>query len=195
MLICGPLKFSYVVLGALVSGPNLDWFIHTFFPDEGFAAINRLFDQYPLDGLNKVFMTKDINSGDGTIRGLSLTATVGDLFKCIIEGLTFPFVSTVKLMETVNGHKFESLRVGGGSAKSDKWSQLKSDIFDMKVEKVRNIEITSVGTAIIAAVGIGKYPDYQTAMNNMIGIEKTYTPDHALTVRYQERYQEFLERQ
>ncbi|MEW5818276.1 MAG: FGGY-family carbohydrate kinase, partial [Spirochaetota bacterium] len=97
--------------------------------------------------------------------------------------------------ETVNGRKFGCLRVGGGSAKSDKWSQLKSDIFDMKVEKVRNIEITSVGTAIIAAVGIGKYPDYQTAMNNMIGIENTYTPDHALTVRYQERYQEFLERQ
>ncbi|MBN1848638.1 MAG: FGGY-family carbohydrate kinase [Deltaproteobacteria bacterium] len=195
LMMCGPIENSFIVLGAQVSGPNLDWFIHTFFPDEGLAAINRLFDLYPLDGMNKVFMTKDINSGDGTIRGLSLTSTVGDIFKGIIEGLTFPWVSTVKNFETVNGRKFGALRVGGGSAKSDKWSQLKADIFDIRVEKVRNIEITSLGTAIIAAVGIGKYPDYQTAMKQMIGIEKTYEPNHLLTERYQERYQEFLEKQ
>jgi xylulokinase len=195
MLICGPLKNSYIVLGSQVSGPNLDWFIHTFYPNEGFAAINRLFDLYPLDGMNKVFMTRDINSGDGTITGFSLTSTLGDLFKCIIEGLTYPFVNTVKHMETINGRKFGSLRVGGGSAKSDKWSQLKADIFDIRVEKVRNIEITSLGTAIIAAVGIGKYPDYQTAMKQMISIEKTYEPNHLLTERYQQRYQEFLGKQ
>lgn len=192
VMMSGPLKDSYIALGAQVSGPNLDWFIHTFFPGKGLAVINQLFDLYPLDGLNKVFMTKDINSGDGTIRGLNLTSSLGDLFKCIIEGLTFPFVSTVKHMEVVNGRKFGSLRVGGGSAKSDKWSQLKADMFDIRVEKVRNIEITSLGTAIIAAVGIGKYPDYQTAMKHMIGIEKTYEPNRLLTERYQERYQEFL---
>jgi len=115
---CGPVKDSYVFLtGAAVSGPNLDWFIKTFYPNEGLAAIDRLFNLYPLDGLNKVFLTKDINCGDGTIQGLNLTTTSGDLFKAIIEGLTFPLVSAVKALEIKNGGKYGCLRIGGGRRK------------------------------------------------------------------------------
>jgi len=195
LLICGPIKDSYAVLGATVSGPNLDWFIKTFYPDEGLAAINRLFDLNPLDGLNKVFLTKDINSGDGTIRGINLTTTSGDLFKCIIEGLTFPLVSTVKGFEQQNGRKYGCLRIGGGSAKSDKWSQLRADIFDIRVEKVANIEISSMGAVILAAVALGLYPDYPSAMKSLISVAKVFEPNHEITKRYEERYLEYLERQ
>ncbi len=191
-LMPGPIKGSYLVLGALVSGPNLDWFVNTFYPNEGLAAITRLFDLYPFDGLNKIFLSRDINSGDGTFRGLSLNSSIGDLFKGVVEGLTFPLISTIEELEDLKGSRFRKLRVGGGSAKSDKWSQLKAHIFDITVEKVKNIEITSVGSAIIAAVGTGIHADYATAVEHMIRIEKSFEPNYLLTERYRARYKEFL---
>ena len=191
-LVPGPVKDSYLILGALVSGPNLDWFVNTFCPNEGPAAINRLFDLYPFDGLNKIFLSRDINSGDGTFRGLSLNSSIGDLFKSVVEGLTFPLIPTINELEAVNGTRFARLRVGGGSARSDKWSQLKAHVFDITVEKVKNIEITSVGSAIIAAVGTGIYPDFPTAVEHMVSVERSFEPNSLLTERYQARYLEFL---
>lgn len=191
---CGPLKGSFVLMGASIGGPSLDWYINTFNPGEGPAAINRLFDLYPMDGLNKVILSKGVHTGDGTFRGISMTTTQENLFKAIIEGVTFPLMGVMTQLEKYNGRKFGRLRIGGGGAKSDKWSQLKADMFNINVEKVENIEISSMGAAIMAAVGLKYYPNYESAMNSMIGIDRVFTPRPEITQRYSERYREYLEK-
>jgi sugar (pentulose or hexulose) kinase len=192
---CGPLKNSYVLMGATISGPSLEWFVKTFFPNEGLKVINRLFDLYKFDGMNKVFLTRGIQTGDGCIRGINMKTGIESLFKAIVEGLTFPLQSVMINLTKFNGQKFDSLRMGGGGAKSGKWSQLKSDMFDIRVEKVKNIEISSVGAAIMSAVALGSYADYQTAMKHMISIDTVFEPNYENTKRYHERYLEFLSQQ
>jgi sugar (pentulose or hexulose) kinase len=195
MCINGPIKDSYVLFaGAVVSGPNLEWYIKTFFPNEDSSIINRLFTLYPFDGNNKVFLSKDLNSGDGIIRGINFTTTNGDIFRAIIEGSTFPLINAVKAVTNEGKEKFDCIRIGGGSARSDKWSQLKADIFGIRVEKVANFEISSVGAAILASVAIGYYKDYSNAMNSLIQVEQVFNPISDLTKRYETRYLEYLNR-
>jgi xylulokinase len=189
----GPIEGSFVVMnGAVVSGPNLDWFVKAFYPDQGVAAITPLFEQNTFDGSNKVFLVRDINCGDGIFRGLNLTSTSGDMFKAVIEGLTFPLVGPVEASVAMRGAN-PRIRIGGGSARSDKWSQLRADIFGVPVEKVANIEVSSVGAAVFAAVALGYYPDYSTATERMVRIEQVFEPNLEINQRYKERYTEYLE--
>jgi len=190
----GPVKDSYVVLGATIAGPNLDWFVNTFYPDEGIKAINRLFESYTFDGSNNVFLTKGIQTGDGRIQGIHLKATLEDLFKSVIEGVTYPLKGVSDQLAIFNGRKFGCMRIGGGGAKSDKWSQLKADMFGIKVEKVENIEVSSIGAAVMAAVSENFYPDLSTAMKNLISVNRTFEPNREITQRYKERYTEYLSR-
>ena len=190
----GPVKDCYVVLGATIAGPNLDWFVNTFYPDEGSKAINRLFGSYTFDGRNNVFLTKGIQTGDGRIQGIHLKATLEDLFKAVIEGVTFPLKGVSDQLTKYNGRSFGCMRIGGGGAKSDQWSQLKADMFGIKVEKVENIEVSSIGAAVMACVSENIYPDLATAMQNLISVNKTFEPHREITQRYQERFEEFLSR-
>jgi len=189
---CGPLKDSFVFMGATIAGPNLDWFVNTFYPSEGLGAINRLFAATLFDGTNKLYLTRGIQTGDGCITGLNFGTTLENLFVAIIEGVTYPLKGSMAQMKVHNGRNFGAMRVGGGGAKSEKWLQLKANMFDIQVEKVKNIEISSVGTAIMAAVNLGCYSDYESAMQKMIGIKSVFKPLSEIVQRYDERYNDFL---
>jgi xylulokinase len=191
----GPVKDCYVVLGATIAGPNLDWFVNTFYPEEGTAAINRLFGSYDFDGSNCVFLTQGIQTGDGRLRGLHLKATLEDIFKAVIEGVTYPLKGVADQLAKYNGSSFGCMRIGGGGAKSQKWSQLKADMFGITVEEVENIEVSSIGAAIMGAVSQNLYPDLASAMQNMISVRRTFEPNAAINQQYKERYKEFLSQQ
>ena len=188
----GPVENSFVLMGVSIAGPNLDWYINTFHEDEGLAAINRLFARYEFDGSNKVMLTNGIQTGNGCIRGIHFGATQESIFKAIVEGVTYPLKRTMNQLQKYNGKQFESLRIGGGGAKSDQWSQLKADMFDIAIEKVENIEISSMGAAIMAAVSLGIYSDLSSAMQNLINVQTTFEPRTDITARYEERYSEYL---
>jgi sugar (pentulose or hexulose) kinase len=190
---CGPFEGSYAILGSTIPGPNLDWLIKIFYPDEGQSALNQLFEMYPLDGTNKTILSKGIQTGDGIIRGLNLTTTQEDLFKAVIEGVTFPLMGVISQLEKVNENKFDSVRIGGSGARFDRWSQLKADMFGVRVEKVKNIEVSSMGAAIMAAVELGHFQNYPEARKQMIGIDKIFEPRPEINQRYKKRFEEYLE--
>ncbi len=50
-----------------------------------------------------------------------------------------------------------------------------------------------MGAAIMAAVGLGYYPDYKTAMDKMIKIDATFKPRPEINKRYSERIIDYLE--
>ena len=188
----GPLKDSYVFMGASIAGPSVDWFVKTFYPNEGSAVINRLFNETQFDGKNKLLLTQGIQTGDGRLQGINFNTDLQDIFKAIVEGITFPLKGTMELMLKVNGKRFGSMRVGGGGAKSDGWLQLKANMFNLKVERVENIEISSIGAAIMATVVLGYHHKLEDAMNNMIAVESTFQPSEEIVKNYNERFEEFL---
>lgn len=188
----GPIKDSFVFMGASIAGPSVDWFVNTFHPGEGASAIDRLFKENVFDGTNKIFLTQGVQTGDGTIRGINFETTPNDLFKAIVEGVTFPLKSTMELMIRVNGRNFGSMRVGGGGAKSDGWLQLKANMFNIQVERVKNIEISSMGAAIMAAVNLDYYHSFEDAMKNLISVQTSFSPSQEIVHRYNEKYEEYL---
>ena len=69
----------------------------------------------------------------------------------------------VDQLSRYNGKEFECLRVGGGGAKSEKWLQLKADMFGIQLEKAKNIEVSSLGAVIMAAVSLGYFNSIEAA--------------------------------
>ena len=47
------------------------------------------------------------------------------------------------------------------------------------------------GAAILAMVGVGVYPDVNTACDKLVHVAEVEEPDPELTARYQERYEKF----
>jgi len=135
---------------------------------------------------------RGIHTGNGGLTGINLASSLEDIFKAIVEGITFSLKTFIEDLTKINRDKFQSIRIGGVGAKSDKWLQLKANVFDIPIEKVSTIEISSVGVAILAAKSLAVYDSLNEAMNQMISVEKKFNPDPTAKERYKERFNEFI---
>ena len=153
------------------------------------GKLNEYFDQAVFEGENKSFYTTGLDTGTGCFIHFSNLTDMQMLFNTLIEGMTFLSWEYVQLFMQLD-RQFDTVRVGGGSGKSDRWLQLKADVFNMKVEKVKNLEVSSVGAAIAGAVGLG-ICSYEEAFHKMVQVEKTFYPRKEIHEKYKKRYEEW----
>ena len=124
--------------------------------------------------------------------GLSLGHTPGHMFRAIIEGICF---GTENIFRTMRGHDFEPRLnvVSGGPAKSELWMQMHADVSNVPIALTRVSEGPVLGSAVIAAVGAGIYPDIPTASQNMVQTERTIEPDEEAHEAYQFYMDRYIE--
>jgi len=68
------------------------------------------------------------------------------------------------------------VRAAGGGSQSDVAMQITADIFDLPVERPHTYETSSLGAAIDAAVGLGYYPDFASAVKAMTRLRDSFEP-------------------
>ncbi len=199
----GIIPGQYSVEGGQVStGSIVAWFKNQFAADAIAEAEKRGVDPYEVltemaqdvpigsDGLividyfqgNRTPHTDPL--ARGMIWGLSLGHTPGHVFRAILEGICY---GTEDIFRTMRHHGFQPAEaiVAGGPTKSELWMQMHADVSNMPVSLRRESEGPVLGSAMLAAVGAGVYPDIQTAAEHMIHTERTIEPNQEAHEAYQ----------
>jgi FGGY-family pentulose kinase len=119
----------------------------------------------------------------GMIWGLSLSHGPGHIFRAIMEGICY---GTEHVFRTMGEHGFKPTEtvVAGGPTKSKLWMQMHADVSNVPISLTREGESAVLGSAMLAAVGAGVYPDIQTTVQNMVHTERTIEPDSARHEEY-----------
>lgn len=100
--------------------------------------------------------------------GLGLGHTRAHLVRAILE-TTACVVRRVQQAVLELGEVMQEVRLVGGAAESDLWSQIRADVLGLPVRRMPVRDASSLGAAILAAVGAGLYPDVVTAAKAMSG--------------------------
>jgi xylulokinase len=114
----------------------------------------------------------------GVLYGLSLSHTRADILRAILEGITCSIRQLLDGLEGCLGRPVPQLRLVGGGAKSPFWVSLVADMVCRRVQTldVRQ-QVTTVGAAIIAAVGTGQYVDFEAAAGAFVHPDVLREPD------------------
>ncbi|HEY4867863.1 MAG TPA: FGGY-family carbohydrate kinase [Candidatus Dormibacteraeota bacterium] len=120
----------------------------------------------------------------GMIWGLSLSHGPGHIFRAIMEGICY---GTEHIFRTFRERGYEPtlIAVSGGSTRSELWMQMHADVSNVPISLTRVGEGPALGSAMLAAVGAGVYPDIQTAAGNMVHTQRTIEPDPAAHAEYE----------
>jgi len=98
------------------------------------------------------------------------------LLRAVYEGVAYNLRWIMEVMERSFGHHQEVFRVIGGGARGAPWMQIIADVTGKRIETVPNPqEAGAVGVALIAAVGLGIYPDFE-ALKDVVQVTRTYEP-------------------
>lgn len=130
--------------------------------------------------------TCDLNAR-GSVLGLSLETTKGELAKAILEGLTFELRLNLDYLSRAKIEIDEIVAVGGGS-RSEEWLKLKANITGRPIKTLKNKEAACFGAAMLAAVGSGYYSELRQAVSECVQYERTHEPTQHVLDMYNEKY-------
>lgn len=128
-----------------------------------------------------------VSDGPGGIVGLKSTTTRGDILKSIMESVTYYLADASDCLEAVGGLPTMFVATGGG-AKSDRWLQLKADIFGVPFIRNNTVECSALGAAMLAGIGTGLITADTDAF---IKAERVFEPNAANHAAYRQRLAEY----
>lgn len=113
----------------------------------------------------------------GSIVGFSDVTTRAHFYRALIEGIGYALREAAEGFQKKLHHKFTSLRVSGGGAKSNEICQIMADIFGVPVSRVHTTESSSLGAAMAGFLAIDRYETPQQAIENMVRLEDSFKPN------------------
>jgi FGGY-family pentulose kinase len=123
----------------------------------------------------------------GALWGLTLGHGPGHVFRSIYEATAF---GTRYILEDLQSHGFGVGRLfaGGGGARSRLWLQIHADVLGMPVALPEDLEACALGSALVAAVHTGHYPDLKEAAKGMVRIGEDIAPQSQFRCAYDDAY-------
>ena len=124
----------------------------------------------------------------GAIIGFCDQHTRIHIYRAIIVGINFALMEGMRLMERRSGHRFQEVRLGGGGSRSSEICQITADMFGIPVIRTQTYEVTGIGSAMAAFVGMGVFKSYEQAVQSMVHVKDVFEPDMGQHEMYEELY-------
>jgi len=126
----------------------------------------------------------------GAVIGFGDVHTRAHLYRAILEGLAYALREGGERLEGCTHTPITTLHVSGGGSQSDQALQLTADIFGLPTARPHLYETAGLGAAIDAAVGLGFYTDFTSAVQAMTHTGRLFEPNPVNQRQYERLYQE-----
>jgi len=110
-----------------------------------------------------------------------------DMLRAIYEGVTFAHLQHLNKLRAT-GARFDKIILSGGGARSPIWPQIIADILELPLSVAKCQETGALGAAMAAAVGVGMYHGYEQAADNMVSMDRHYSPNPDASEIYRKRF-------
>jgi xylulokinase len=193
---CHAVPGRWHLMGVMLSaGGSLRWYRDTLAPDTDFSSLVEPAASIPAGSDGLIFLP--YLSGErtpypdplarGAFVGLTVRHTQSHLTRAVLEGVAFGLRDSFELMKGAGLADITQVRITGGGARSPLWRQILADVFQVELVTVNTTEGAAYGAALLAATGVGVFPDVPSACEAVIQTTGSTTPGPA-SATYQEMY-------
>jgi xylulokinase len=128
----------------------------------------------------------------GALVGITAQHTRAHVLRAILEGVAFSLRDSLTLFQEI-GVPVESIRLGGGGARSPLWQQIQADIYGMPVELIAADEGAAYGAGLLAGVGIGNWKSVGAACETSVRVARRVQPNPKTAELMGLQYKEYRE--
>ena len=126
-------------------------------------------------------------NASGAVIGLNLRHGRAHFARAILESIAFVVRRNVEVLEDL-GLSIPEIRALGGGARSRLWKQIEADVTKRPVLTTRQPDAATLGAAILAGVGLGRYASAREAAEEMVQLDETFEPREENFGLYDEMY-------
>jgi sugar (pentulose or hexulose) kinase len=193
------------VMVNLAGAPNLDWALNAFFPDIAreqrgaavFARLEKIAAASPTgaDGLIYHPYLSDVGliapvvarGVRAQFSGLRASHTCAEMLRAVYEGVAY----SIRDCYAAIPRPIDAIRLVGGGARSDFWSQTIADVTGSPVLVPGGSEFGAKGAALLAGVAIGRHKSVREASRQAAVVRRRFEPNTELASVYAERFSRY----
>ncbi len=120
----------------------------------------------------------------GIMIGFDSSMDYAWIYRSILESVALTLKNNYDNMCHEMNHFAKHVIITGGGSNSDLFMQIFADVFNLPARRNAINGCASLGAAINTAVGLGLYPDYTTAVDNMVRVKDIFIPIESNAKRY-----------
>ena len=128
----------------------------------------------------------------GVILGLTLGHKRQHFARSIMEGTAYVLRDYVEHAKNI-GLNPSKIVLAGGGAQGKVWREIKTDVVGIRTVSCSNHEVTVLGAAILAAVGVGMYGTVEEAVSRIVSYSDETAPNSTSTKVYSQLYELYRE--
>jgi len=128
----------------------------------------------------------------GALFGLTTSHTRADVVQALLEAPAFSVRANLELLESWHPGRLDTVVVEGGVVRNEPWMQARADITGRRVLAVEDENMTAVGAALLAGLGIGLYSSAAEAGALRRPRVREWLPDPERSQRYDEAYHQLV---
>ena len=122
--------------------------------------------------------------------GLTASHTKAHVVRAILEGVAFSLRDSIEIFKSLN-IPIETIKLGGGGARSALWRQIQANVYGQNVEIVEADEGAAYGAALLAGVGAGRWNTVDEACADTIRTAQKIEPNEKSVEILNRRYRAY----
>lgn len=126
----------------------------------------------------------------GAIVGLTLATDAIDIYRALMEGVTFEMLLNMEHLRAA-GIEIREIRATGGGANSGLWLQMKADILNIPVVSLGVAQAGTMGCVMLAGIACGMYQNLEEAVGIFVKDGITYYPRKEKNKEYLKIYSKY----
>ncbi len=170
-------------------GLSVNWFRKNFAQAYSYAELDENAKEITSDGIIYLpyLMGERTPHLDpncrGSFTGISVNHNCFNFYRALLEGVCFSLKDCCEVI-CESGIDLNTVKVGGGGAKSRLWLQILADITTNNLYSSQYVESGALGVAILASVGSGYYNSVTEASKKLTVCDLTVTEFNAEKIDY-----------
>jgi len=168
----------------LAAGLSLKWFRETLAPDLSYDQLTAEATTAPVGSDGAIWLPYLMGEraphldphARAAFVGLTASHTRGHMTRAVLEGVAFSLRDSLEIFRSL-GARIDTIRLGGGGAKSALWRQIQADVYGQPVETIEAEEGAAFGAALLAGVGVGAWGSVDEACTATIRTAERIEPD------------------
>lgn len=177
------------------AGLSFRWLKETFFATQDYDTLTSAAEKIPAgsQGLQwaPYLLGERTPHLDPEVRaafaGISSVHTAAHFVRAVLEGVAYSLQDTFTLFAEL-GIPVSAVRLGGGGARGPLWRRIQAGIYNQTVEVLTAEEGGAFGSALLAGVGAGHWPNLDAACGQAIEVAQRIVPDSADVAAYNSGY-------
>jgi len=126
----------------------------------------------------------------GSIINLSLDTRSEDVYKSILEGLSYEMKYNVDIIKPY-GIKVNKMIVSGGGSLSQLWLRIKANVFNQKIYPLNDKESGIQGAIMLCAVALKTVDSLENAVQRFVSYKDPILPTDSLVTDYEIHYNKY----